>query len=450
MSFLLWLVAIALVYAAVARSVFLLIIDFRNKWWKATYEFLVRGLLVWLFTRQAAWLLRDSLDSSSRLAVAIIMGAGFALISTYTWPLYWLQEPDWQEMKRRKELSKQIKLHLALVTGAIIFSVPFYWLVTTSLKPDERVNVFPPDLIPKQQASIDIGGEERDVYVLKQGDKEITVAKMAELEGDKWQVVQVHGDGHNYKARSDEKMLTVPHAKLEPDLHPVLLWSNYSEALSFLPPEYKHGLKPLWNTIYITILTIIGTVLSSSLVAYSFARLRWPGRDVMFVVLLATMMIPAAVTMLPVFLIFRSLGWIDTLRPLWFPALFGSAFNVFLLRQFFMTIPLELEDAAKIDGCGYFTIYWKIMLPLIKPALAAITIFAFMGSWNNFMGPLIYLSSPENMTLAYALQLFQGMHGGEPAMMMAASTLVMLPVLAVFFFTQRYMIQGVTLTGIKG
>jgi multiple sugar transport system permease protein len=151
-----------------------------------------------------------------------------------------------------------------------------------------------------------------------------------------------------------------------------------------------------------------------------------------------------------VFLIFRSLGWIDTLRPLWFPALFGSAFNVFLLRQFFMTIPNELEDAAKIDGCGYFTIYWRIMLPLIKPALAAITIFAFMGSWNNFMGPLIYLSSPENMTLAYALQLFQGMHGGEPAMMMAASTLVMLPVLGVFFFTQRYMIQGVTLTGIKG
>ena len=249
---------------------------------------------------------------------------------------------------------------------------------------------------------------------------------------------------------SRAKLMTVAHSSLEADLHPVLLWKNYPDALAFLPPEYDHGLRPLWNTVYVTILVILGTVLSSSLVAFSFARLRWPGRDAMFVILIATMMIPPAVTMLPVFLIFRSVNWIDTLKPLWVPALFGSAFNVFLLRQFFLTIPNDLEDAAKIDGCSYFTIYWKIMLPLIKPALAAITIFAFMGSWNNFMGPLIYISSPEKMTLAYALQLFQGMHGGEPAMMMAAATLVMLPVLGVFFFTQRYMIQGVTLTGIKG
>ena len=347
----------------------------------------------------------------------------------------------WQDIKRRKQLSRQVNLHLALVTGAIVFSVPFYWLVTTSLKPDKRTNQFPPDLIPMQQSSVKIGGEDRDVYFMTDHGRRIKVAKMAELERDKWQVVPV---------RRTDKLLTVPHASLTPDLHPILLWRNYSDALAFLPPEYNHGLRPLVNTIYVTLLVIVGTVMSSSLVAFSFARLRWPGRDVLFVVLLATMMIPPAVTMLPVFLIFRSLNWIDTLRPLWVPALFGSAFNVFLLRQFFMTIPNDLEDAAKIDGCGYFTIYWRIMLPLIKPALAAITIFAFMGSWNNFMGPLIYICSPENVTLAYALQLFQGMHGGEPAMMMAAATLVMLPVLAVFFFTQRYMIQGVTLTGIKG
>ena len=170
----------------------------------------------------------------------------------------------------------------------------------------------------------------------------------------------------------------------------------------------------------------------------------------LFVILLATMMVPAAVTMLPVFLIFRWIGWVDTLQPLWIGAFFGGAFNIFLLRQFFMTIPTELEDAAKIDGCSLFMIYWRIMLPLIKPALAAVTIFTFMATWNNFMGPLIYISSPEKMTLAYALQLFQGAYGGQRAMMMAASTLVMLPVLIVFFFTQRYFIQGVTLTGIKG
>lgn len=346
----------------------------------------------------------------------------------------------WQDRKRRSELSRQIRLHLALVTGAVVFSVPFYWLVTTSLKPDERTNMFPPDLIPMEQRRVTIGGEERKVYLLRRHGTETRVAKLAELENDTWEVAPLEGNEIRWNVTSSQ---------LRPDLFPVALWSNYADALKFLPPEYNRGLKPLWNTVYVTLLVILGTVLSSSLVAFSFARLRWPGRDLLFVVLLATMMVPPAVTMLPVFLIFRALDWVDTLKPLWIPALFGGAFNVFLLRQFFMTIPNDLEDAAKIDGCGYFTIYWRIMLPLIKPALAAITIFAFMGSWNNFMGPLIYISSPERMTLAYALQLFQGAHGGEPAMMMAAATLVMLPVLAVFFFTQRYMIQGVTLTGMK-
>lgn len=441
MSAVVWLLAVALVYMALARSLLVLMDGLLRRRWQAPLEFVLLVLLGWVMGSYYASAYRGAFGRPAWTIAVAAVTAGLVAILAHLWLRQSEPKLTWQDKKRRKELSRQIKLHLALVTGAIIFSVPFYWLVTTSLKPDERTNVFPPDLIPKQQAKVRIAGENRSVYVLKQGAKEIRVAKMAELENDRWQVARVSGK---------QELLEAPSKSLKPDLHPVLIWSNYSEALEFLPPEYKRGLKPLWNTIYITILTIIGTVLSSSLVAYSFARLRWPGRDIMFVVLLATMMIPAAVTMLPVFLIFRSLGWIDTLRPLWFPAIFGSAFNVFLLRQFFMTIPLELEDAAKIDGCGYFTIYWRIMLPLIKPALAAITIFAFMGSWNNFMGPLIYLSSPENMTLAYALQLFQGMHGGEPAMMMAASTLVMLPVLGVFFFTQRYMIQGVTLTGIKG
>jgi multiple sugar transport system permease protein len=202
--------------------------------------------------------------------------------------------------------------------------------------------------------------------------------------------------------------------------------------------------------VVLAVLSIAGTILASSMVAFSFSRLRWPGRDGLFVILLATMMLPGAVTMMPVFLIFRWLGWIDTLMPLWVPAFFGSAFNVFLLRQFFLTIPNDLEDAAKIDGCSYFGIYHRIMLPLVKPALAAITIMTFMGSWNNFMGPLIYISSPLKMPLAYALQLFQTAHGGEPGLLMAASTMMMMPVLVVFFLTQRYFIQGVTLTGLKG
>jgi multiple sugar transport system permease protein len=439
-----WLVVIAIIYAAVGRSVFIVIDSFARKHFDSLVLLVVIGILSAMlapvFPRSTEG---HGIPEGTALfqRYVIVAFAVMLLIGTLVADLVGNRKLTWQDKKRRKELSRQIKLHLALVTGAIVFSVPFYWLVTTSLKPDVRTNQFPPDLIPMKQSSVSIDGQDRMVFLTKIDKREVRVAKMGELEGDEWQVARVGKSG---------KLLTVPSASLKPDLHPVLLWSNYSDALGFLPPEYNHGLRPLWNTIYVTILVILGTVLSSSLVAFSFARLKWPGRDVLFVVLIATMMIPPAVTMLPVFLIFRALNWIDTLRPLWVPALFGSAFNVFLLRQFFMTIPNDLEDAAKIDGCSYFTIYWKIMLPLIKPALAAITIFAFMGSWNNFMGPLIYISSPEKMTLAYALQLFQGMHGGEPAMMMAAATLVMLPVLGVFFFTQRYMIQGVTLTGIKG
>jgi len=195
---------------------------------------------------------------------------------------------------------------------------------------------------------------------------------------------------------------------------------------------------------------VLGTILSSSIVAYAFSRMRFPGRDALFAVLLSTMMLPGAVTLMPQFLIFRSLGWIDTLYPLWVPAFFASAFNVFLLRQFFKGIPMELEDAAKIDGCSYLRTFWTVMLPQIKPALAVIAVWTFMGAWNNFMGPLIYVNSPENMPLSYALQLFQGDRGAEPGLLMAFATLCIVPVLTVFFFAQRYFIEGVTLSGLGG
>ena len=436
-----WIAAIAFVYWGLGKWLFVLADSIQRRKLLAIPLLFIGAVIACVPVVYFNNLLAVLGSSATQMCVLIWQyGVWFFCIS-YTLDLVMNRKLTWQDKKLRKEVSRQVKLHLALVTGAIVFSVPFYWLITTSLKPDERTNMFPPDLIPLKQRTIKSAGEDRKVYLLSRDGQEVGVAKVAELEGDEWEVKAL---------KKDSPIWIVPTQDLRPDLYAVALWSNYSDALEFLPPEYEKGLKPLWNTVYVTLLTILGTVLSSSLVAFAFARLRWPGRDMLFIVLLATMMVPAAVTMLPVFLIFRWLNWIDTLRPLWVPALFGSAFNVFLLRQFFLTIPNDLEDAAKIDGCSYFTIYWKIMLPLIKPALAALTIFAFMGSWNNFMGPLIYISSPEKMTLAYALQLFQGAHGGEPAMMMAAATLVMLPVLIVFFFTQRYMIQGVTLTGIKG
>jgi multiple sugar transport system permease protein len=202
-------------------------------------------------------------------------------------------------------------------------------------------------------------------------------------------------------------------------------------------------------------LNLIGTLFSCSLVAYSFARLHWPGRTVAFAILLGTMMIPPQVTMIPQFLVFQKLGWYNTLKPLWLPSFFASAFSVFLIRQFMKGVPRDLEDAARLDGCGFLRIYWHIILPLIKPALAVVAIFSFLASWNDFMGPLIYLSDQRLYPLAFGLYAFQvqAVQPGTSAgvgMLMAGSLLMMLPVMVIFFFAQRYFLQGVTLTGIKG
>ena len=209
------------------------------------------------------------------------------------------------------------------------------------------------------------------------------------------------------------------------------------------------------NSLLLVALNIAGQIIGSSLVAFAFARLRWPGRDFCFLILLATLMIPPQVTMVPVFLIVKTIGWYNTLRPLWVPAFFGSPFFIFLLRQFMRTIPTDLEDSAKIDGCGYLGIYARVILPLIKPALAAIAIFTFMGVWNDFMGPLIYLTDQELYPLSlglFALKVLAEAKAiqGTGGLMMAASALMTLPVIILFFLAQRHFIQGVTLTGMKG
>lgn len=221
--------------------------------------------------------------------------------------------------------------------------------------------------------------------------------------------------------------------------------NNYREVLRMVP---------LWsyvkNSLILVVLNIVGQILGSSLVAFSFARLRWPARDFCFMLVLATLMVPAQVTMIPNFLIYKNLGWYNTLRPLWFGSFFGSAFFIFLLRQFMKGIPTDLEDSAKIDGCGYLGIYARIILPLIKPALAAIGIFTFMNVWNDFMGPLIFLNDQRLYPLSlglFALQVFQLTNFG---LMMAASVLMTIPVILLFFAAQRHFIQGVTLTGMKG
>ncbi len=227
-------------------------------------------------------------------------------------------------------------------------------------------------------------------------------------------------------------------------------WRKYFHSYRDAYIATEHRWAYVFNSLYLALLTIVGQVLSCSLVAYAFARLEWPGREIWFGILLATMMLPTQVTMIPVFMIFRELGWYNTLKALWVPSFFGSAFFIFMLRQFMKSIPTDLEDAAKIDGCSFFGIYWRIIIPLIKPALTAVCIFTFMNTWNDFMGPLIYINDQRLYPLALGLFDFRSEHSSEYGMLMAASTLMTLPVIAIFFLAQRYFIQGVTLTGMKG
>jgi multiple sugar transport system permease protein len=223
-----------------------------------------------------------------------------------------------------------------------------------------------------------------------------------------------------------------------------VVWENFPRALQYVPFA-----RLTFNTLTICLLTMFGTILSCSMVAYSLAKVPWRGRNWIFYSLLATMILPGQVTMIPTFTIFKSLGWIGTPLPLIVPSFFGSAFNIFLLRQFFMTIPAELSDAARLDGCSDWMIFRRIVLPLSKPALATVGLFTFLGNWNDFLGPLLYLNDERTYTLAMGLQRFVSQHGAEWAMLMAASTIMTLPIIVLFFFAQRTFIQGISTTGMK-
>jgi multiple sugar transport system permease protein len=288
-----------------------------------------------------------------------------------------LRRPYWG-MKLSTQVGHGLA-HLFLMACAVLFLIPFAWMLSTSLKEFADISVFPPQWIPDP-----------------------------------------------------------------------IMWSNYPEALTMLP----FG-RFAFNTAYITILGTLGTVLSSSLVAFAFARLRFPGRDPLFLVLLSTMMLPGVVTLIPVFVLFRYLGWINTPLPLIVPHFFGGgAFNVFLLRQYFSTIPLEMDDAARIDGCNTYSLYWRIIIPQSMNALAIVGIFTFMGMYHDFLGPLLYLKDLNQFTIAVGLNFFRGLAGtwGQTYYhwMMAVATVAMIPPLIIFFIAQRYFIQGIVITGVKG
>lgn len=400
----------------------------------------------------------------------------------------------------QREAAGGVAAHGALILGSLIFAIPFAWLVLTSLKEErdmsntdgmvwlpriERQHPFDDPERPFVEAEYEGRTVRATVTGLARGEDMLSlqverpfilsgrafeapksetkpIQRMVpvvegELDGTKvvgFVARELEGGDRQVEILEPESMKGRRHdfgpEEVEPVMDSGARWQNYTEIFEWLPDSARGGFTFLWNTLLIVVLSVVGTLLSCSVVAYGFSRLRFPGRDVLFNIMLATMMLPAAVTLLPTFLIFRDLGMIDTLQPIWLPTFFASAFNVFLLRQFFRTIPMELEDAAKIDGCSYLRAFWQVMLPQIKPALAAIAIWTFMGSWNNFMGPLIYISSPENVPIAYALQLFQTDRGGSFGLMMAASAMATVPVVLLFFFAQRYFIEGVQLSGLGG
>lgn len=400
----------------------------------------------------------------------------------------------------QREAAGGVAAHGALIVGSLIFAIPFAWLMLTSLKEErdmsntdgmvwlpriERQHPFDDPERPFVETQYDGRTVRATVTGLARGEDMLAlqierpfilsgrafeapksetkpIQRMVpvvegELEGQKvvgFVARELEGGDRRVEILEPESMKGRRHdfgpEEVEPVMDSGARWQNYAEIFEWLPDSARGGFTFLWNTMLIVVLSVVGTLLSCSVVAYGFSRLRFPGRDLLFNIMLATMMLPAAVTLLPTFLIFRDLGMVDTLQPIWLPTFFASAFNVFLLRQFFRTIPMELEDAAKIDGCSYLRAFWQVMLPQIKPALAAIAIWTFMGAWNNFMGPLIYISSPENVPIAYALQLFQTDRGGSFGLMMAASAMATIPVVLLFFFAQRYFIEGVQLSGLGG
>jgi multiple sugar transport system permease protein len=290
----------------------------------------------------------------------------------------------------------RVLLYVVLSAVGVAFALPIIWMAATSIKPESQVLSDSVGLLPQ------VAGED---------------GPLSKLNPAYWT-----GVAEGAKA-------------------------NYNEVLETPIADFRLYLR---NSLLVAFLSVIGMVLSSSIVAYGFSRVQWRGRDATFVLVLATMMIPFTVIMAPQYLLFKHLGWIGSFKPLWVPAWFGGAFSIFLLRQFFMGIPRELDEAARIDGCSHIGIFRHVIVPLSRPAIAAVALFQFIASWNDFAGPLIFINHEDMYTLPIGLQMYQSQHGGTPwNLVMAASTLVVIPVLVLFLLAQRSFVEGVATQGLK-
>ena len=273
--------------------------------------------------------------------------------------------------------------HVVLLAIGVTFLIPFWWMLATSLKPDQAMFVIPPLLVP-------------------------------------WQ---------------------------DPATWNRLVFENYPTAFTFTNPPFIIFIR---NTLIIAITAVVGAVVSNPLAAYGLSRINWPGRSALFALTLATIFLPFYTTVIPLFLVFRTLHWVGTPLPLIVPAFFGNPFFIFLLRQFFMTIPRELSEAARIDGAGELRIFTSLILPLCKPALATIALFEFLNSWKDFLGPLLFLNRKETYTISLGLNFYRMEYDTAWGLMMAMAVCVTVPIILLFFLVQRTFIQGITLTGIKG
>jgi multiple sugar transport system permease protein len=340
---------------------------------------------------------------------------------------------------------KKVLSHALIITVGSFFFVPFVWMLVTSFKADQDVFRNPPTWLPHDNVYFDHNGEDLKMYAVTDENGE-NPRDLALVSIDS-------GKGTFINPVNPDEVIVSRMKFAEEILKIGIRWQNYPDALN---RSTRPGLDvTFWtyfkNSLIVAGLTIVGTVLSNAPVAYGFSKIKWPGRNVVFILVLATMMLPFQVTMIPLYQFFNDvLHWGDSFLPLIVPAFFANAYDVFLFRQYFRTIPDEISDAARVDGANDWQIFTKLILPLSKPIIATVSVFTFLYAWNDFQGPLLYLVSPKNFTLALGLQDFQGQHSVIWNQLMAASVVFTVPIIIAFFFAQRTFIQGIKLTGSKG
>jgi multiple sugar transport system permease protein len=345
--------------------------------------------------------------------------------------------------RRARETLQALLGHSLLIGVGLFFMVPFLWMLSTAFKSDQDVFRNPPTWLPHDNLMVTVEGEALPVYrvTLEDGSvKELALTKIAE------------GRGTFVDPEAPSTTVEVRMKYAEPVMVVSFRWQNYVDAMR---RATRPGLNVnfgtyIRNSLIIAFFCIIGTLVSCAPAAYGFARIQWPGRDILFVLVLSTMMLPFQVTMIPLYVFFTTrLHWADTFYPLIVPTFLGNGFDIFLLRQFFRTIPQELCDAARVDGASELRIFLRIVLPLSVPVLTTISVLTFLWAWNDFQGPLLYLTDPRNFTMALGLQDFQGRHEVAWNLLMAAAVVFTLPIIVAFFFAQRTFIQGVKMTGLK-